>query len=91
MKNYKEILAKLKKQTLEPNYALWLRIEDTLQKRRSRTQQYRLAFSLAAAACCAVLVFTSHNYYDHYQLDQYLSQVFTYTPNPAIGEYGTFI
>jgi hypothetical protein len=91
MKSLTKEIKKLKAKDIAPRFTLWLRIEDTLQKRRNIFWQWRKGLALAAAAVCAVAVFTGHDYYNQYQLERYLSQLFVYTPNPIASEYGTFI
>jgi hypothetical protein len=90
-KNLKKDLGELKNENLTPRFTLWLRIEDTLRRRKSWLTQSCRGLAFAATAACAVLIFTGQAYYSRYQLDQYLSQVFVYTPNPVVSEYGTFI
>ncbi|MDR2428913.1 MAG: hypothetical protein LBD62_03810 [Candidatus Margulisbacteria bacterium] len=90
-KDLKKDLAELRDSELAPRFTLWLRIEDTLRRRKSWLAQCWRGLAFAATAVCAALVFTGQTHYNHYQLDQYLSQTFVYTPNPVVSEYGTFI
>ncbi|GBR73444.1 hypothetical protein NO1_0827 [Candidatus Termititenax aidoneus] len=90
-KDLRKDLNKLKNSAIAPRFTLWLRVDDTLRRRKSWLTQCYRGLALAATAACAVLVFTGQDYYHHYQLDQYLSQMFVYTPNPVVSEYGTFI
>ncbi|MDR1453187.1 MAG: hypothetical protein LBJ25_04365 [Candidatus Margulisbacteria bacterium] len=90
-KNIKKDLRELKSRDLAPRFTLWLRVEDTLRRRKSWLTQRCRGLAFAATAVCAVLIFTGQSYYSRYQLDQYLSQMFVYTPNPVVSEYGTFI
>ena len=87
----KKDLSELKSRDLAPRFTLWLRIEDTLRRRKSWLTRCYRGLAFAATAACAVLVFTGQPHYNHYQLDQYLSQTFIYTTNPVVSEYGTFI
>jgi hypothetical protein len=90
-KSLKKSLGELKGSGIAPRFTLWLRIDDTLRRKKSWLTQCCYGLAFAATAACAVLVFTGQGYYQRYQLDQYLSQMFVYTPNPVISEYGTFI
>ena len=91
MRDFDKELAELKSRDIAPRFNLWLRIEDTLHKRQVWLTRCYHGLALAAATACAVLVVTGQNYYNNYQLDTYLSQVFVYVPNQAAIEYGTFL
>ena len=91
MRSFERELSALKNRDIAPRFNLWLRIEDTLQKRRVWLTRCYQGLALATATAGTLLVFTAQSYYSHYQLDNYLAQLFVYTPNPVAGEYGTFL
>ena len=91
MRSFERELDALKNRDIAPRFNLWLRIEDTLQKRQVWLTRCYRGLALAAVAAGALLVLNGQSYYSRYQLDNYLSQLFVYTPNPAAGEYGTFM
>ena len=91
MRDFQGKMDALKSRDIAPRFNLWLRIEDTLQKRRIWLTRCYSGLALAATTACLALVFVGRSAYNPYPLEDYLSQLFVYTPNPVASEFGTLL